>query len=299
MTFGILAAFLASLTWALGVNVYSDLVKKYTPSAINFNRALVAGPIFCVAAVIFARFQSPTQHFEWTFPPANILWLALSCISSYAVGDLLFFKSSHSPLKVTGALAIASIYPIWSALFGYLFFNQSSGAWGLLGLFLAVGGSVGVILSSKQKSDEVGLAGVGPATALALVVSIFWALNAFSIGRVVGQDSFSANGIRMGFALFFCPLFGRIFLGSGKVFMRREDFLKALPVFIFEGFGGSYFYVYGVSHTSLAMGAVLTSLAPVLSVPIYFIRHRELPGAQKMFSILVVVAGLWLLLVKR
>jgi len=305
MGLGEIVALSASLAWALGVNVYGDLSKKYSPAVINFNRAIVAFPLFLLAFLISTLLKDGTLESFFVVTGTDIFWLLMSCVASYALGDLLFFKSVDSPLQVTGALAIASTYPLWSALTGVIFFGQKLNVFSIVGLLIVVSGTIGVIIFSRKseharalsKRDQKSKRKLVLAALLAFCVSLFWSFNIFSINKVRHLDSFISNAYRLGFAILLCPLVAKIVLGSGKVKMSKKDFLATLPMFIFEGFGGSLCYVYGLSHTTLAVGAVLTSLSPVLSVPIYAFRHREKPEFRKTAAIVFVVIGLVLLVV--
>ncbi|NDD93414.1 hypothetical protein EBZ37_15205, partial [bacterium] len=49
---GPVAAFLSSVTWAVGSSGYAKLSQRYTPFAVNFNRAIVGITLFGLAAVV-------------------------------------------------------------------------------------------------------------------------------------------------------------------------------------------------------------------------------------------------------
>lgn len=297
---GILSAFLASVTWAFAVGVYADLSKKYPPSVVNFSRALVSAPLFLLVVVSKGAMQGAVYGALEGLQPMHFVWFGLSAIASYSLGDVLFMKSTQSPLRAAGALAIASIYPIWAALFGWMFLKQPLEWLAILGLLVVVLGTIGVILTSRNTQQEASalhhkmtlVAGVS----LALVSSLLWSLNSFSIGHVKDVSPFLGNIIRMSFAMILCPLVGVIFLKSKRVFLDKEDFKRYWPLLLGEAFGGSLFYVYGVSHTSLALGAILTSLAPAIAVPLAYVRHSEVPSIKRASSVVAVLLGLWLVI---
>ena len=56
------------------------------------------------------------------------------------------------------------------------------------------------------------------------------------------------------------------------------------------------FFLYGLSHSSLVLGVTLSSLAPVLSVPIAIALRVERFSIKRTLAIIVVAVGLALLL---
>ncbi len=102
--------------------------------AVNFMRASLSFPFFLVAALAMGPEGGLGQ-----VTTARAGWLLLSVVGSYVVGDALFL-SGATLLGVPVALAIASTYPLWSALAGWLFLGQSVGPPGLAGVVLVVAG---------------------------------------------------------------------------------------------------------------------------------------------------------------
>jgi drug/metabolite transporter (DMT)-like permease len=63
-------------------------------------------------------------------------------------------------------------------------------------------------------------------------------------------------------------------------------------VFFLETCLGSFFYIYGLSHSPLAVASTLTSLAPVLSVPVAIVLGLERFSFVRTLGICLVVLGL-------
>jgi drug/metabolite transporter (DMT)-like permease len=66
-------------------------------------------------------------------------------------------------------------------------------------------------------------------------------------------------------------------------------------VFFLECFCGSYFFMYGMAHTSLVLGNTLAALAPVLSVPVAVAMKLEQFSRVRTLAVVTVVVGLSLL----
>ncbi|MGZ3696371.1 MAG: DMT family transporter, partial [Bdellovibrionota bacterium] len=147
---GPFSSFLASCTWALGATVYASLSARYSGPAVNFSRALVAFPLFCVALYLFHQGQGTLLQEFLALPLTRWGWFLASVMGSFALGDTLFLLSARS-LGVPSALAISSIYPIWSALAGWVFLGNPFDPAKGLGVFLVVGGTVVVILHGRRR----------------------------------------------------------------------------------------------------------------------------------------------------
>jgi drug/metabolite transporter (DMT)-like permease len=65
--------------------------------------------------------------------------------------------------------------------------------------------------------------------------------------------------------------------------------------FVAEAFFGSIFFLYGLSHSSLVLGSTLSSLAPVIAVPIAWLWGLEKLSLYRTLGVVATVFGLWLL----
>ena len=290
---GPVAAASASLVWAIGVVVYAVLAHRYAASTINFWRAFT-GFVFFAVALLFTTRQSEVAGLFAMVSPRIVFWIVFSSLTSYALGDFVFMTAARH-VGAPSALAIASTYPIWSALVGWLARDEKLAILQIGGLLLAVLGSAVVILSESKS-------GLNPAPkvplwawALAFLTSMMWAGNSVTVSQYSALPILWACTLRMACAAVLCPFVGLLFTRRLSVALSPSDFKASVWVLILEGFGGATLYFYGIAHSSLAVGAVLTSLAPALSVPISVLRGEEKPSPRKITGILMVLAGVWLL----
>lgn len=295
---GPLAAFASSFTWAVGVSVYSRLSLEHLPASVNITRAAVAFPLAVLFAVVTLGGVSPVFECLADVSAAQAGWLFLSMFSGYAFGDVLFLLSTKS-IGVPAALAIASCYPFWSAIAGFSFLGENLSPTKAVGLACTVLGTVVVILSGRNqaklnlnaspKSYWVGVL-------LAVMTSMFWALNAYATS-VGGKNLPLAIGtvVRLGIALVLCPL-------VALVMTRRTVGPVPLPlikryffIFMLEGFGGAALYMYGLGHSSVAVGSALSALSPAMAAPIAWTMGTERFSLLKTFGILTALVGVILL----
>jgi len=263
---------------------------------VNFARALIAAPLFFIAVILITGgFGGAIAAFS-AVKPVNLGWCALSMFASYGFGDVLFLWSTRS-LGVPGALAIASSYPLWTAILGAargekITFVQVSG------LILTVAGVVLVVLNGpkfpEHKHSKRAIAG---GAALAFVASLFWALNSFSVAQSdIGLPALGAtavvNSLRMIIAMILSLIMSRLITPGSPVTLPLIELKRSLGLFVIEAFIGSYFFMYGLSHTPLAIGSALASLAPVLSVPIALALGHEKFSLPRTTGVILVVMGL-------
>ena len=294
-------AFLSSVTWAVGSSGYSQLSRTHSAFSINFSRALVALPLFFIAVFVSSGGWHEGLAAFSQVHPRHFGWFTLSMIASYGLGDVLFLWSTRS-LGVPGALAIASSYPIWTALGGPSNLQQ------VFGLVLAVGGVIIVILNgpavaqsrahpegSTKFENLLNQRRVG--VALAFATSLAWALNSLSVSR--GGSDLSTpvcNTIRMFLALGLCSGISMLTVRKFYLPLPLTEFKRWMWLLVMEAFGGSYFYMYGLSHSPLMIGSTLSSLAPVLAVPVAWILQLEKISFLRTLGVGLVVTGLWLLM---
>lgn len=254
-------------------------------------------PLFILAAFTLSGGPAQTLDGYLAIRPFHIGWFTIGMLASYGLGDSLFIWSSRS-LGVPGALAIASCYPLWTVLAGHLFGNQEISSQQLLGLLITLAGLVLVVLNIPGKvkgSTGPHLSPIG--IILALVTSFAWAANSYAVS-IAGTDinPWAGNTVRMTLSLLFCGVVGRIFASHSPLFIPVPQIRKFWWVFVIEAFGGSACYFYGMSHSPLAVGSTLSSLSPVLAVPVALILKLEKFSAARTFGVSLVVLGLWLLI---
>lgn len=284
---------MASVTWALGSAFYGRLSKEISPYAVNFWRALGSLP-FCIAVALFVA-PGDLLHSSWT--PWG--WFTISIVASFALADALFLKSIFH-LGYPGALAVGSTYPIWSALGAWFFRGEKLTLQGGLGLVLTVGGVALVVANTPKAAEPDPIEGrkrnVRKGLLLACMTSFLWSLNAFSVAQGgQGINVWAANAMRMLIAVGLCMVSHNVFARSQPFRLTKTPLWRAFPVFFLEACLGSFCFTYGVTHSSLAIGSALTSLAPVVSVPIALVMGWERFSAKRFLGIFAVVLGVILL----
>lgn len=288
MSLGPWCAFFSSITWAVGSTAYARVAATTAPSAINFTRALLALPLFLL---VLASTSSGRSAFA-AVTMGHVGWLFVSMLMTYVIGDVVFLLSCIR-IGVPAALAIASAYPLWAALAGWVWLHEQLPLAKLAAVCAVVCGVVVVIVSGKRLERQPRYAqGIG----LAIATSFFWALNTVTVARGgSGLDANMVNVVRMGIAIALCPWVGIYLTGRPTFLIPARDLRRYGALFLAEAYGGSFCFVYGMTHAPLAVAAALSSLAPVIATPLAWIARREPVSLIKFAGILLVVAGAYCL----
>ena len=292
---GAVAAFSASVTWAFASERYAEAARGVGTVQVNLLRALSASS-FWLVSLSFAEGVSALAHVSGR----NTAFLAASIACSYALGDGLFFRAAGQ-LGVSAALAIATIYPLWAALYGALVHGEPFGPQRALGVIACLGGISALLALGRRASAAVDRKQVGRGALLALLASLAWAGNTVLLKQgAQGISVYQANVLRFSF--------GALFLLAQLPFRRRpaEPAAGAAPSFgrlarrlalplVVDTWLGSVCFVYGIAHTDLALGATLSSLSPLFALPIAAWSGAERVTVAHALAVCLTVLGVVLL----
>lgn len=283
------AAFGSAMTWAIGVHFYSQLTKRYSPFAVNFYRSATAFIVFLIWTLyLFKTFPLP--------PRENAFWLTTSVFSSYGFGDALFLWSSQW-IGVSTALAITALYPAWAALAAWFLRGQVLSFFSFMGLLMAIAGVIVVIQSSSRIHKAKKNLNFGKGVLLALVVSFFWGYNSYAVALGgLNLPLASANAFRMLMGAIICFSLHFLMRVRMPIYIPVKEYSKFSAVFFIESVGGGIFYLYGLTHTPVAIGAVLSSLAPLLSSFIGTVFFKEHLNIGQWLGTALAVLGVALLI---
>jgi drug/metabolite transporter (DMT)-like permease len=294
---GALAALASAAIWGFASTRYALVSRTLGSARVNLARATTVMPIFLVATAWSTR-----GHLLAGVDGTRAAWLALSVFCAYAFADSVFFSAARR-VGVTTAMAIASVYPLWATIAGALWRGEPFGLARAAGAALCLGGVIALILLAPRAAHEVPHAGsdrhasrIG--IALALLTSLLWAGNtvATKLGGT-GLFAWQANFVRFAFAW---PVLAATSLAMPRPSLdaaeARRGYLALVPVSLAEACVGSSLFVYGLAHTDLAVGATLSSLAPLMSVPFALLYREERWSPSRFLGVLATVAGIVVLI---
>lgn len=293
---GEIAALTTAVCWTVTALAFEPATKKIGPLAVNLIKlalgALLLGGFTLVTRGMFFPFDA-SGH-TW-------LWLSLSGLSGFVIGDYCLFKS-YTIISARVAMLVMALAPPLAALMGWLWLGEHLSRLDLTGMALTLSGIAMVVLKKKQGSKQLSfnhpLAGVllalGGAAGQAggLVLAKF---------GMQGYHPFASAQIRVmiglaGFAFLFTVLGGWHRLPA---FFKDRILMGQLTLgTAFGPFLGVSFSLLAVQHTSTGIASTIMALVPVLIIPPAVIFFRQKVSLMEVFGAIVAVAGVWLLFLK-
>ena len=297
---GPLCALCSSLTWAYGSAIYTREAGRVGPAEVNLTRALLVVPLFALATLVTVGPQA-----LGLLRGSSLGWLSLSMLCSYGLGDLVFYLTALRLGTPTG-LAISSVFPVWSALLGALTLGERIGVGRWLGIAFCIGGVAWLVLLQVPTGERAPARGraLAGGVALAVLTSLLWAGNAYSIRRGAAQlPMFLVNTFRyfMAVLVLSCTWLlqrRRRPAAAGppeRLLLSGHHLRRFLSIVLIEAFIGSSIFVYGLSHSDLSVAAPLSSLAPLFAVPIGLYLGTERLHLRRLLAIVLTVSGVALL----
>lgn len=291
---GEIAGLLTSFCWSF-TSIFFTLSGRLVGSpVVNRTRLLMA--LVMVSGVHYV-----TQGTVWPIyaEAERWGWMALSGLVGFVIGDALLFQA----FVVIGprlAMLLMSLNPVMGAILAWVLLNETLSGAEILGIALAVSGVAWVVTDRRNGSS---LPDAEPRTYL---VGVLLGLGG-ALGQAVGfiaskqglTDNFpalSGNMMRLITATtviwLLTALNGRVRAGFDAI----RDNPKALR-FIFGGavagpFVGVWLSLVAVQNAPVGIASTLTSLAPVILIPLGYIFFRERITARAIVGTVFAIAGI-------
>lgn len=289
------AALLTAFFWTITAIAFESAGKKVGSLSTNLIRLFLAFIFIGIYSQItrgsFIPFDASAH---------NWIWLSLSGLVGFVIGDLLLFEA-YVVIGSRVSMLIMSLTPPITALMGWIVMGEVLTRQNFLGMFLTITGIMLVVLDrkkndQKEKSNKK----------VKLSYPIVGILLAF--GGAVGQgtglvlskygmqdfDPFAATQIRVitgfiGFAILFF-----ILKRWNKVFTAIKDkkAIRALSIGAFFGpFLGVSFSLLSVKYTTTGIASTIMAIVPVLIIPPAIIFFKERITIKEVVGSLIAVGG--------
>lgn len=296
------AALLTAVFWTITAIAFESVGKKIGSLSTNLLRLFLAFIFIGIYSLItrgsFIPFDASLH---------NWMWLSLSGLIGFVIGDLLLFEA-YVVIGSRVSMLIMSLTPPITAFLGWIIMGEVLTRQNFLGMFLTITGIMIVVLDRspkkdlEEKTDQNNL----NKKKIKLSYPIIGLLLAF--GGAVGQgaglvlskygmqdfDPFAATQIRVitGFVSF-SVLF--VFMKRWKkVFeaIKNKDAMARLSIgAIFGPFLGVSFSLLSVKHTTTGVASTIMSIVPVLIIPPAIIFFKEKISIKEVIGSLIAVGG--------
>lgn len=293
---GELAALATAVCWTVTALAFESATRRIGPVAVNLFK-LTAGTAFLAAANLALRglaLPLDASGHAW-------LWLSLSGVVGFVIGDYFLFKS-YTRISARVAMLVMALAPPLAALLGWLLLGETLSGTDFLGMGLTLAGIAMVVL--KRAEDGGGLAFNHPAAGVLLALGGAAGQAGGLLLSKYGMGAYSplaATQIRVlagaaGFAALFAALGGWRRL-PGLLGDRKLVGKMALGS-AFGPFLGVSLSLAAIQRTNTGVAATIMAIVPVLIIPpaVLFLRQRV--SFLEVLGALVAVAGVALLFLK-
>ncbi len=286
---GELAALFTAFCWTITSMAFESAGKKVGSLSVNLIRLILAFVFLGIYTLI------TKGHFLPIGAGAHAwLWLSLSGLIGFVIGDLLLFQA----FVVLGArisMLIMSLSPPITALFGWIILGEKMNIYASIGMVVTLVGIAIVTLSRPQKGMRIrlyhplkgillalgGAAGQG----FGLVLSKFGMQN---------QDPFMSTQIRVitgivGFAILFT-----LSKNWSKIWLAVKNHKAMVRIgtgAFFGPFLGVSFSLLAIQYTTTGIASTLNSLTPVLIIIPAWLIFKEKISIKEVLGAIIAVFG--------
>jgi drug/metabolite transporter (DMT)-like permease len=296
---GELAALLTACFWTVTSLVFEAAAKRIGSLTLNLIR-------LCLALFIYTFFLSFRRGLPFPSDASADawLWLSLSGLVGFVVGDLLLFKA----FVVVGArvsMLIMALVPPITAITGWIVLGETLTMLNIAGMIITIAGICLVVLKKEVPETINGirnnfrfrypvkgvLLAVGGAfgQAVGLVLSKF---------GMKDYDAFAASQIRVlagmiGFIVLFFVLrrWNNVWAGI----KNGKGMLLTSVGAVFGPFLGVSFSLVAIQNTNTGVAATIMSIVPVLIIPPAVILFKERVNLKEIIGAVIAVGGVALL----
>lgn len=300
---GEFAALLTAVFWTVTALAFESASKKIGSLSVNLIRLCMAF-IFLGTWSLYAR---------GTFLPLgasahNWIWLSVSGLIGFVLGDLFLFKS-YVVMSARISMLIMSLAPPMAALIGWMVMGETMTGKNILGMILTLTGIAIVILERKMHDPEDFLdkamlkkkkRKIKFSYPLRGLLLAFGGAAGQAGGLVLSKygmadyDTVAATQIRVitgviGFAFIFTVL-GR--WGRLKEAFKNRVAMGRLTIGAFFGpFLGVTFSLMAVKHTSTGIASTIMAIVPVLIIAPAIIFFKEKITLREVLGAFIAIGG--------
>ena len=290
------------LCWTISVQFFGAASKEVGAIPVNIIRIFIALILFGIFLFVRDGTLVPIH-----FPAHAWLYLSLSGIVGFFIGDIFLFKALVE-LGPRIAMLIHSLAAPTAAVIGWLFLNETYILSQWIGIFVTLFGVAVVILEKNQtispaqklKVRRISLQGVVFGFAAMLGQAAGYVLSKAGMQIESGYlDAFAATQIRA-IAAFFCFVLFFTVTNKWRNVKKAITNTKALTFTAIGAFIGPFL---GVSLSLLVLHYLTTgvastflSLVPICIIPFSIFLHKEHVSIRAFAGAVTAVFGIYLLM---
>ncbi|MBM79659.1 MAG: hypothetical protein CMJ78_03570 [Planctomycetaceae bacterium] len=295
MGIGESAALTAACCWAVASMFYCRI--PLSAWAINLSKNVFTSIVLLVHLSIVAAVSSrpifSASGSAWG-------WLMMSGIVGIALGDTFYFRS----LQILGprrGLVVATMAPLFGALVGWLWLDETLGMQEWLGIAITLSAIIAVVSEDQQQDESPGLypassmVGFAYGTLASICTSMGGALSKVGMADC---DPLEATFIRI---IVCVPLMALFAMGKGKLREVASQSLKPanLKWFVPAALSGTWIGIWlsqvAYKFSDIAIALTLLTTSPLFAIPMVALFLRQRVSWRAILATIIAVVGVGIL----
>ena len=289
---GEFAALATAFCWSITATSFEVAGKKVGSQPLNLIRLLIGSVFLCLFTLITRGLAFPIDATFNTWK-----WLFLSGLVGLVIGDLLLFEAFVRIGARISMLIYASVPPM-SGILAYFILGETMSAIQIIGMFVTLTG-IAIVILVKDSGNKVKLS-----HPVAGILLAFGGAFGQALGYIIGKfglenyDAFAATQIRLiagiiGFAILFT------IRGNWKSFFEAFKEKHAMAYITLGSFFGPFLGIslslLAIQHTNPGVASTLTSITPVLLIPVAIFVRKETVHFKEFLGAMVAISGVALI----
>ena len=289
---GEIAALMVAVFWTITALAFESASLKVGSLPVNLIR-LVFGMVFLSLLTWLYRglpFPADASRFNW-------VWLSVSGLIGFVIGDLFLFKS-YTIVGSWFAMLIMTLAPPLAAVFGWFILGERMGWLNIAGMFLTISGIAVSIFSKRNRTERFTL----NKPVKGIIFAFFGAMGqglgiVFSKLGMGSYDAFASTQIRI-----ITGIIGFVIIvtisrrwGSVRLAFKNKKGLQAITIGSFFGpFLGVSFSLLAVKYTSTGVASTIMAIVPILIIPPSIILFKHKITRREIIGAILGVSGIFL-----
>lgn len=281
---GEIAGILVSVFWTLSALFFEKAGAKIGSLSVNFIRLFMA-VIFLGITTLFTK----GMFFPTDASVENWVWLAISGVVGFFIGDMCLFESYAIIGSRTSAL-IMSLAPMLTAIIGWFFLDEKLGLKNIMAIVISMSG-VMIAIANKKMKLNIPFKGFLLAFGGALGQAVGLILSKKGMGN---YDPVAATQIRAIFGLLsFTILLTALRHWSklGRSLTHKSGITSVAIGSFFGPFVGVALSLYSIQRTETGIASTLMALVPIFIIWPSAIMFKEKIKPQHVIGAIVSIIG--------
>jgi drug/metabolite transporter (DMT)-like permease len=292
---GELAALTTAACWTITAVAFESAGKKVGSLSVNLIRLILGLVLLSIFNLISRGVMLPIDA-----SPKSWLWLSISGLIGFVIGDLFLFQAFVEIGSRISMLIMSTVPPI-TAIMGFLLMGEKISLLELVGMLITMAGIAMVVLTKGDASGKVKLSHPAKGLTFAFIGALGQAFGlVFSKLGMGSYNAFAATQIRIiaGLLGFVVVLTLTKKWPEFKAAFKDATAMGKISIGAFFGpFLGVSFSLVAVQHTATGIVSTITSITPILIIPPAIFIMKEKVTTKEIFGAAITLLGVALLFV--